>query len=315
MQELQKQFRPDHNPEFLQDFQQLRLRERKIAIWMMLALAMLCISGVLLWFNQSLIYALFEITPQVQHLHLPESAQALQQKLGENPDYFMQLLLWIFWLGLKLTGAILGASLTLYLLKKFRFITDRIRGFFKNVMLWCVLALMSWLGIAYLQHEVIQQDQVQQHYQQAMLYQHDIRQSEIYQDLQQLHIDATVQAYVLAQTALLHQPADREQAKVYLQQIISEEQQQSANFQRYGFQPAQLWAMQQQVYGQAVTASAKSIQQKVTSANQMTQYSRWLWQILLLIAALAVVIFYGLHRHITQRIIRIETQLQHIGDG
>src|SRR5690606_40951951 len=73
---------------------------------------------------------------------------------------------------------------------------------------------------------------------------------------------------ILAQTALLHKPQDLSAAKPYVFNLVEAEKQ-DAKFEQYGFKPEQLWTMQQQIYGQAMTPVAKSVNTQVQQANQL----------------------------------------------
>ena len=68
--------------EFEQGLVQLKARCNKMRASMMLSLMLGIMAVVALYFNQQLIYAFFEISPTLQQLHVPFSAQAVQDRIG-----------------------------------------------------------------------------------------------------------------------------------------------------------------------------------------------------------------------------------------
>lgn len=310
MQQLKQQLDPKLQADFLQDFRQLQQRQSRLRLNMLLSLLLLAVSLLLLFYHQQLCYAIFEFSPQLQHLHLPLSAERLAAELGASPDYFMQFITWLLWLGIKLCGALLAASVLLFYLKKINFIRRRSRGFIRHCLIWLGLFALSWWGLASIQHKLVLEDRIQERYQKAMAYTSHIQQSELYQRLEQLQLAEPINAYLLAQTALLHRPSDRATATVYLQQLLQLEQQQPAEFQRYGFQPEQLFAMQYELYAKPISPSAQAVAAKLQQINLWSGYSYWLFSILSLLFLASLILCAALNWRLKLRIARITQKLK-----
>ncbi len=117
-----------------------------------------------------------------------------------------------------------------------------------------------------MQHD--RQDDTQQVYAKIVHYEKHIQESELARYLQNADMAAPVKAYLLAQTALMHHPADKDAAIPQVLTLVKAEQQ-DPQFLQYGFKPEQLWTMQQQVYGKALTPMAQSVQKQVQQAQQL----------------------------------------------
>ena len=309
MQQLQQQFDPKQQAQFVQEFKQLQQRQMRLRFSLLLSLGFLAMSLLLLFYHQQLCYAIFQFSPQLQHLHIPTAAASLAAELGASPDYFMQFIIWLGWLGIKLCGSLMLASVLLFYLKKLGFVARRVRGFMRNSLFWLLLFILSWWGLASVQQRVLVEDRNQARYQQAMSYASHIQQSELYQQLEKLNLPEAINAYLLAQTALLHRPSDVATASGYLQQLIAFEQQQPQQFQSYGFQPEQLFAMQRQIHAKALSPSAQSVAYKLQMVNQWSQYSYWFFSVLAALFFASLLVCYALNWRFNTRIQRITAKI------
>lgn len=303
-----KDISPVQQDQFQQGLIQLESRRNKMWAYMVLSLLVALMSLVTIFFNQQLIYAFFEISPTIQQLHVPYTAQEIQQRIGENPDYFGQLFFWVMWLGLKMTSAFIGAILLVYYAKKLKFIRQKLKGFVQTILAWMISFILIWLGLTWVQSEIIEIDRQNQRYAEVVEYKSNIQQSKLYRYIERSDVAAPVQHYLLAQAALLHRPIDRDTAIAYNAMLVQEEKQ-NPRFIEYGFKPEQLWAMQQQLYGKSVTTMAQSVQSQVDQANRVAYYTQWLLLGLLAVFAALTLIFYMLNRQFTKRLERIDGRL------
>lgn len=228
----------------------------------------LCIATIIAGFlQQDLVGGFFGLTQQVEQLHVPISAQHMSFNIAEQ-DYFMGLVAWFGWLILKILVSFIGAFFVIHFLKKLRFFYVRFQSFVLKFVGWLIAFIVLWSGLTYVQYD-LKDDQADRNA--AWIeYGSNIQNSLIYQELQQQNTSPTLQAYLLAQTALLHKPADLAAAQPYVQHLIQAEQQ--PNFAQYGFKAEQLWSMQQQVYGQSMSASSRNLAPQVAKVEQTTQY-------------------------------------------
>lgn len=288
---------------------ELRARRNDMRVYMVLSLLIAISSLLALIFNQQLIYRLFEISPTLQYLDIPATADVIRQQVGEQQDYFGHLLGWLFWLLLKPLVAFIGAFVVLHYAKRIRFIQRRMLSFGKKILAWLIAFLLLFSGLVWLQAEFRDSEDVREKYAAAVQYKQDISQSRMYFYLQRHQVAEPVADYLLAQTALLREPSDVNTAKLYMARLIQAEKQNTDLALQYDLDNKQLWAMQQQLYGKSVTASAKSVEGNIPYVTQITAYSRWLFIILLVIFVVFSVVFYGLYRQFNQRLRRIHQQL------
>ena len=295
--------------EFEQGLVQLKARCNKMRASMMLSLMLGIMAVVALYFNQQLIYAFFEISPTLQQLHVPFSAQAVQDRIGGQNDYFSHLIQWILWLGLKLSVSFVGAILLIFYAKKLSFFKQKFKGFVQTTLAFVISFILLWVGLSFAQYEWVGDDPQQEQYLEAVEYQTNIGQSDVYRYIQQSEIDEPVADYLLAQTAILHRPIDREVALAYLSKLAKVEQNDASQLVAYGFKPEQLWMMQHQIYGKAVTPFAETVQTQVNEANRIVQIMRLILIALIISFAVLMMIFYLLNWRLSKRRERIEQQL------
>lgn len=303
-----KQVSPVQQDQFMHGLTTLKRRRRNLQSMMMLGVCLSLVSLILLYFNQPLVYAYYEISPTVQHLHIPYSATQLQQDLGYHPDYFSQFFNWVLWFGLKLTSAFMGAILLIYFIKKISFIQRKLKGFLKTIGAWLLSFAVIWAAMTWFQQDIQPDDRQNERYSELVSYSDQIQRSEIYQYLDKSPINTPVDAYLLTQTALLHRPIDRDIALAYNAKLIDAEQRQP-NFIEYGIQPQQLWAIQQQLYGKAVTPMAQKVQIQMDHANQIADRMHSIVLVLSIIFIVMTTLLMLLSLRFQQRLRRIDQKL------
>lgn len=242
----------------------LKKRQRRLTWWSFITVSLLIATLITGFVQHDLVYGFFGLHQDVKHLHLPMSVEHIGF-MNPEQDYFMDLLIWLAWLIFKVCISFVGAFLIVHMLKKIRFFYVRFQSFVLKFVGWLIAFMVLWSGLTYVQYDL--KDNDAEFTQILTSYSNQIQDSQIYQALDESQTPKTVQAYVLAQTALLQKPADVATAQVYLQQLKRAEQQ-DPQFQQYGLDVQQLWTMQQQVYNQAVTASTKALAPKVQHAQQ-----------------------------------------------
>ena len=287
----------------------LHARRNKMRLLTMSSATLMVLGGFALFFNQSLVYSYFDLSTVVQQLHIPMSAGQLQQYLGQQPDYFGRLLTWVLWSASKVAIALVGATLFVIYAQKINFFKVRMHNFGKRFLAWIIAFMLLIGGISAVQNDVMDDEHQAEEYAELVEYRSNIQDSELYTLTQQSQLPATVEAYLLAQTALLHDPVDQDVALAYVTKLVEAERD-DAKFLSYGFKPQQIWAMQQQIYGKAVTPFAESVHKNQQVADKIVSYSQVLWLIIVASFAVLAFIFYGLMQQFNRRIGRIEQGLQ-----
>lgn len=259
-----------------QDIQQgavaLQKRQQKLQFWAVTSTAFLMVTGLSYFFQQDLVYSFFGLSSQIEYLHLPVSLDAALTEFASPPDYFYNLLAWFGWLFLKILVSFIGAFFVVKFLKKFRYFAKRFQSFVLKFVAWLIAFIVLWSGLSLWQHEIHHQEDDRTH--RLVNYDRSIYDSEIAQYLKENSVPQPVQSYVLAQTALLQSPVDFAAAKPFVAQLIQAEAQDSA-FEQYGFKAEQLWTLEQQVYGQAMTPIAKKVNTQAEQASQVTDLLQW----------------------------------------
>lgn len=304
---------PDIAPVQIDQFQQglgqLRTRRNKMRIYLVLSVLMVALSVAAVVFNQQLVYALFEISPTINQLHIPDTALEIKQKVGEQYDAFDNLLSWLFWLLIKPFIAFIGAFIVVIYVRRWQFFKVRLQGFGKKILAWVISFILIWSGLAWLQVEMHDKNDIQKKYQYVVRYKNRIDESRMYFYIQRSPLAEPVSDYLLAQTALLRHPADIATAKHYLGKLMKHEQD-NPNFQtQYDINDRQLWAMQQQVYGKPITPLAQSVQDTMPIIDSIMQYSRMIFMLLSAVFILMSALFYLITRQFSKRLERIQTQL------
>lgn len=296
------------NPQQLETgLQALKKRQRNLMLLAVASSAVLTASVIGLFALQDFVYSFFGLTLQVEQLHMPASADAALASLGQQSDYFISLLSWFGWLFLKLCASFFGAFFAVYLLRKFRFFYLRFQSFVLKFVGWLLAFIVIWSGLSYAQHD-LKSDQYEA-YQQIVQYDKNIQDSEIARYLADAQLAAPVQSYLLAQTALLHHPADRAAAIPQVQALIKAEKN-DPDFLDYGFKPEQLWTMQNQLFGQTLTPMAQSVSKQAAQAELLNRVAYWALLAIIAVAAVISLTLFALSARIKSRAVRIEQRIR-----
>ena len=285
----------------------LKQRQRKLSLWCMVSAVLLIASGIGYFLQQDLVYSFFGLTTEVQQLHMPMSVDANLASLGHQPDYFLNLLSWFGWLVLKIMLSFIGAFVLVHYARKIHFFYVRFQSFVLKFVAWLIAFIVLWSGLTYLQYDL--KDDEHEDFQKIVHYDKNIQHSEIAQYLQQSEMEATVKHYLLAQTALLHQPVDKNTAIPHVLALVQAEKN-DPNFIEYGFKPEQLWTMQHQLYGKTLTPMAASVEKQVEQAEQLTSVTQFFSIILMVLSAILTIVLFGLTRQLQARTLRIEQRMQ-----
>lgn len=285
----------------------LKKRQRNVMLWAITSSTIFLASVVAFFLQHDFVYSFFGITTELKQLHIPLSVDANLAELGQHRDYFSNLLSWFGWLILKLFVSFMGAFFVIHFLKKIRFFYVRFQSFILKFVGWLIAFIVLWSGLTYLQYELNNEEN--EAYSDVIHYDKNIQQSELAQYLQRSEVDEPVKAYLLAQTALLHQPVDKDAAIPQVLALVKAEKT-DPDFFEYGFKPEQLWTMQHQLYGQSLTPMAKIVSRQVAQAEQMSSVV----QILIIAAAILLGILSAilllLSQHLKRRIFRVEQRMQ-----
>lgn len=76
----------------------LKKRQRNVVLLGITTSVFLIASVIGLFVQQDFVYGFFGLTTQVEQLHLPSSIDAQLMAVGQQPDYFVNLLAWFGWL-------------------------------------------------------------------------------------------------------------------------------------------------------------------------------------------------------------------------
>lgn len=285
----------------------LKKRQHRLMLLGVTASTLAIVSMLGLFLHQELVYGFFGLSTEIQQLHLPVSVDANLASMGDSPDYFLSLLSWFGWLILKLFASFIGAFFVVHFLKKIRYFYVKFQSFVQKFVGWLIAFILIWAGLTYWQHDL--QGDHDDAYQQVVYYDSNINDSEVARYLADANdMAAPIKSYLLAQTALLHQPADLSAARPHVLRLINAEQNDQA-FEEYGFKPEQLWSMQQQVYGKSMTPLAESLNSQVQQANRVTELVQILIWAMLAASAVFSLILFLLAQAIKKRSLRIEQRL------
>lgn len=267
------------------------LKQRSRSFYVRFALSLfLTVIFILTWFlADEFVFSYYQIHQQLQYVHIPFSANQLAYNNESN--YFSNLIIWILWFFAKFITAIIGSVLLIRLAKKLSFFKKRIQGWGKHTLAFVLSSMLIWSGLSVVQY-ISDDVRDQRHRQQFFQYQNHIEESTVYYALRNSDTPKTVQYYILAQTALLHDPSDLGIAKGYVEQLRIAEKN-DPQFAQYGFSANQLWIMQQQVYGQSLTPFAQSVQSKAEQAEKNQHLLMNVTGILAMVS-LILLAFYGL---------------------
>lgn len=285
---------------------ELQRRQLKLKVWSVLISTVMVVSLVGVLMQHDFVYGFFGLTQQIEQMHLPIGVDATIQAYSQQTDYFIDMLVWVAWFLFKIVTAFIGAFVLIGILKKIRYFAVRFQSFVLKFVGWLIAFIVIWSGATLIQYN-LNDDQDQSQYELVHYDQH-IRESLLYQMLQSSDTDEMTRAYVLAQTALLHKPADLGIATNYITQLVKAERTE-ANFIEYGFKPEQLRAMQMQVYGKAVTPLTVQLSNQVEKADKISNIFEKLLVVVSLVTLVLSLILYFISNRLNKRALRIQQQL------
>ena len=286
----------------------LKRRQKKLMFSSIGMSIIFIVSLFTLFVQQDIVLSLFGLSQQVEQLHLPYSIDANLRDFLDQPDYLLNLFSWFGWLVLKVIVAFTGAFIIVSILKKFHFFLIRFQSFVLKFVAWLVAFIILWSGLTYLQYD-LKDDEAKQ-YQAFVHYDKNIQQSDIYQYLQRSNNPEPVQSYVLAQTALLHKPVDRDVAIAYVSKLVQSERT-DPHFLEYGFKPEQIWSMQHQLYGKSVSPIAIGVESQVVKANRWAEISQFIVAGMVVLSFIVSLFLYLLASRLKKRLMRISQQLSY----
>ncbi|OTG66617.1 hypothetical protein [Acinetobacter silvestris] len=282
----------------------LQQRHKNIKLLSLGGSTLFIISVIILFFQQDLIYSYLDLSPQIEQLHIPFSVGLLTEH--SQSDYFMNLLSWLAWLILKSVMAFVGAFFVVSLLKRIRFFYIRLRKFSLKIVTWLIAFIVLWSGLSYVQYNL--RDDEQTTYAELVKYDQNIQQSDIFQYLQRAETQPVVQDYLLAQTALLHRPVDKDVAIAYVSKLLQAERT-DPHFLEYGFKPETIWTLQHQLYGKALSPVAKNIEPQVLKANQWGQVVQSIFLGIAGFSLIASLILYFIGLRLKERLLRVTQKI------
>lgn len=286
----------------------LKKRQQRLTLFAVLAASFWVTSVLGLWLQHDLVYSFYGLSHQVQQLHIPVSVDArIFEAEASHPDYFFSLLSWFAWLCLKVVVSFFAAFWVVHLLKKIHFFYQRFRSFVLKFVAWLIAFIVLWSGLTYLQHDMSQEQQDPYAY--LTEYGSNLQDSQIAQYSEEAEMPMAVKSYLLAQTALLHRPVDLAAATPYTDYLMTIERN-DKNFSQYGFKPEQLWAMQYQVYGKAITPSTQALAATVAQAEHLSGQIKVGLVLLNLLIAMIGLLLFVLSYYLKGRFYRIEQRLQ-----
>lgn len=284
----------------------LKKRQRNFMLLFFISISVLITTAVAGFFQQELVYGFFGLSPELTQLHIPIAAEQLGL-INPSQDYFMSLLGWLGWLIIKVCVSFVGAFIVVALLKKIRFFYVRFQSFVLKFVGWLIAFILLWSGLTYLQYDI--KDGQDEAYTALTEYAQHMSDSALYQELTASQLPKTVQAYLLAQTALLHQPSDIAAAQPYVEHLRQAEQTEQ-QFNRYGFKAEQLWSMQQQVYGKSITPTTQALAPQVAKIQSTQQQLQWILSIAAVVWSILSVVFWLLAHYFARRSSTIQQRIE-----
>ena len=194
-------------------------------------LSLFLASVLALFLQHDFVHSFFGVTTELKQVHIPFSVDANLAEFEQHRDYFSHLLSWLGWLILKLSVSFLGSFFVIHFLKKIRFFYVRFHSFILMFVGWIMAFIILWSGLTYLQYDLNDEHAA---YEALIQYDKNIQESELAQYLQHSEVDEPVKAYLLAQTALLHQPVDKDVAIPKVLALVKAEKT-DPDFFEYGF--------------------------------------------------------------------------------
>lgn len=281
----------------------LKKRQRNLMFLAITTSTVFIASIVLVFLQHDIIYSFFGLTTEIKQLHLVPS---LNLNTEQPSDYFFSLLSWFGWFILKVFVAFIGSFLSIHFLKKIRFFYVRFQSFILKFVGWIIAFILIWSSLTYVQYD--RSDKQTNEIQKLVKYDNHIQESEIAQYLKNNNVEQPITDYLLAQTALLHQPTDKALAMVFTQRLIKAEQSDS-KFLEYGFKPEQVWSLQHQLFGKSITSLAQSVDIQAHQAELVSKYVEIFIYVMIALSFIMSLFLYFLSSRFKNRIVRIE---QHI---
>jgi hypothetical protein len=281
----------------------LKQRQRNLMLLTITTTTVFIATIVAVLLQHDLVYSFFGLSSEVKQLHI---VPALQDNFAHQPDYFINLLSWFGWFILKLFVSFIGSFFFIRFLKKIQFFAVRFKSFVLKFVGWIISFILLWSGLTYIQYDL--RDDDADHLAKMVRYESNIQESRIAKWLNENDVDGSVKDYLLVQTALLHKPVDKATAMVYSQKLIAAEKS-DAKFLDYGFKPEQIWTIQHQIYGEAKTPLAKSVQTQVNKAEQFSKIVQFFTYVVMVLSFLFSVFLYLIASRIKARTQRIEQRI------
>lgn len=296
--------------DFYRRLKKLKRRQNR-SFWIMLSTVLLLLLSIAaVFFQQDMVYAFFDLSPQLNQLHLPLSVEVSLSNFAAAEDYFSRLMTWTGWLLLKIVLGIVSATVFMRLIRAQLVGIKRFKRYLTKLMLWCLAFVMVFSGLSLWQQQRAQH--MAQPYQQLMAYDQQILDSPLAQYLSKSQQSDAMQAYLLAQTALLHQPRDRNAAQYYADRLLQAEKS-GVDFNALGIDGQTLWSIQHQVYGKSLTPMAEQVEKQVQQAQRVSVVVARSLYILIAIFTLILIISYLLSRTLIQRHERVTLMLNDAG--
>lgn len=281
----------------------LKKRQRNVMLIVITTSTIFVASVLALFIQQDLIYGFFGLSTEVKQLHIVPS---LNVSVDHPQDYFLSLLSWFGWFVLKMFVSFIGAFLIIHFLKKIKFFYTRFQSFVLKFVAWLIAFILLWSGLTYVQYDG--GDKRTYAIEKMVKYESNIQESEIAKYLKSNDIAQPIQDYLLAQTALLHKPSDKASAMIFTQRLVKAEQN-DPKFLEYGFQPEQIWSLQNQLYGKTITPLAKSVDRQAIQAEFISKYVQVFIYVMIVVSAIFSLFLFFLVSSFKKRVLRIEQRI------
>lgn len=281
----------------------LKKRHRNLMLLAMTTSTVFVASVLSIFIQHDLIYSFFGLSTEVKQLHIVPS---LNVNVDQPADYFLSLLSWFGWFILKIFVSFIGAFFVIRFLKKIKYFYIRFQSFVLRFVGWLIAFIVLWSSLTYVQYDG--GDKKAHAIEKLVKYESNIQESEIAQYLKNNDIAKPIQDYLLAQTALLHKPADKALAMVFTQRLVNAEKN-DAKFLEYGFQPEQIWILQNQLYGKSITSFAKNVDKQATQAELISKYAQILIYAVIVLSFIVSLFLFVLASNLKKRAIRIEQRI------
>lgn len=281
----------------------LKKRQRNLMLLTMVSSTIFIASVLSVFVQHDLMYGFLGLSTEIKQLHLVPS---LNVNTDHSTDYFLSLLSWFGWFVLKVFVSFIGSFFVIHFLKKIRFFYVRFQSFILKFVGWLIAFILLWSSLTYVQYDG--GNQQANAIEKMVKYESHIQESEIAQYLKNAELPQAVNDYLLAQTALLHKPADKALAMVHTQRLVNAEKSDS-KFLEYGFKPEQLWTLQNQLYGKTITPLAKSVDQEAHKAEIFSKYAQIFIYVIMSLSFIVSLILYALASRLKKRTLRIEHRM------